>query len=479
MGAPTCAVCWPRRRRAFYRLPEMELRGGSLLTDGCRRVLDFTPQRICLDMGDTLVTLYGEELRIESFAGKKIDSGRAVCAGRAAQQVGGDAAVKLRLWAADTFRFSVQGPEIHRFLNHAAAAGVRLRRVRWQKGGCSAAADGIDRRRLEKNRGGRRLGHHGDSAPRPGRRAENLLQTRPGLAAGMILFLVLLKFLGGFVWCVDFGAMDADLQPMMRQLLADCAIHEGTRLTKPLLQAAQAKALRRSETFGWISLNFIGGCLSIEAPPAQTRTVREPPAGLYARADGVILAVEIESGFAAVEPGQTVTAGQPLAAAEKPDRKGNAVIQGAQGRIVARVQRQYTASRPLTVRTYAYTGRSTERTTLYLPGYTRTEETGAPLRSAEMQTEWQPLRLGRLALPGCLCRVTSRERAVQTLTYPERTAAALALRDCRAQLLKEFPDAEIEAEQREISAQNQTVQACVTYILRRTSPRGNDSTFFA
>ena len=37
-----------------------------------RRVLDFTPQRICLDMGDTLVTLYGEELRIESFAGKRL-----------------------------------------------------------------------------------------------------------------------------------------------------------------------------------------------------------------------------------------------------------------------------------------------------------------------------------------------------------------------------------------------------------------------
>ena len=56
----------------FYRLPELELRGGSLLTDGCRKVLDFTPQRVCLDMGDTLVTLYGEGLRIESFAGKRL-----------------------------------------------------------------------------------------------------------------------------------------------------------------------------------------------------------------------------------------------------------------------------------------------------------------------------------------------------------------------------------------------------------------------
>ena len=28
---------------AFYRLPELEIRGGSVLTDGCRRVLEFTP----------------------------------------------------------------------------------------------------------------------------------------------------------------------------------------------------------------------------------------------------------------------------------------------------------------------------------------------------------------------------------------------------------------------------------------------------
>ena len=64
----------------FYRLPELELRGGNLLTDGCRRVRDFTPQRICLDMGDTLVTLYGTDLRIESFAGKRL-----IAAGRFAR----------------------------------------------------------------------------------------------------------------------------------------------------------------------------------------------------------------------------------------------------------------------------------------------------------------------------------------------------------------------------------------------------------
>ena len=29
---------------AFYRLPEFELRGGYLVTEGCRRVLDFEPE---------------------------------------------------------------------------------------------------------------------------------------------------------------------------------------------------------------------------------------------------------------------------------------------------------------------------------------------------------------------------------------------------------------------------------------------------
>ncbi|WP_300364130.1 YabP/YqfC family sporulation protein [uncultured Subdoligranulum sp.] len=57
---------------AFYHLPEFELRGGYLLTDGCRRVLDFSPEAICLDMGNFTVTFYGSGLRIESFAGKRL-----------------------------------------------------------------------------------------------------------------------------------------------------------------------------------------------------------------------------------------------------------------------------------------------------------------------------------------------------------------------------------------------------------------------
>ena len=57
---------------AFYRLPECDLRGKSLLTRGCRRVLEFTPERICLDMGSFTVTFYGAALQIESLTGKSL-----------------------------------------------------------------------------------------------------------------------------------------------------------------------------------------------------------------------------------------------------------------------------------------------------------------------------------------------------------------------------------------------------------------------
>lgn len=376
--------------------------------------------------------------------------------------------MKLSFWAADRFVFTVTGPEVHRFLNRAAAAGVRLRHIRRQKDGCTAAADGADFAKLRQiaQEDGRTFAVVARRGP--GHSLETLLRTRPGAAVGTVLFVLLLHFGGGFVWHIDWGPMDAALQPGVRQLLADCGIREGTRLTKPLLAAAQAQALRHSDVFGWISLNFAAGCLTVESTPAQGQTVRgEPPVqGLYARADGEILAVEIESGFALAEVGQTVVRGQALAAAKKTDRKGNAVVQGAAGRVTARVQKQYAAARPLTLDATVYTGRRTEQTALYLPGYTHifAHNSAGEAAAEPVQVEWVPLSLGRLALPACLCRTTTWQRKPTALNYPEPVAAALAVRDCRMQLMREFPDAVIETEQRQFSRQGGEEVALVTYI---------------
>lgn len=72
--------------------------------------------------------------------------------------------------------------------------------------------------------------------------------------------------------------------------------------------------------------------------------------------------------------------------------------------------------------------------------------------------------LGRLALPACICRVTTWEQQTQPVRLTDTAAVALAVRTCRAQLLRDFPDAEIEAEQRETTTETGTAAATVTYI---------------
>lgn len=56
----------------FYRMPELVLRSGCLITEQCRRVLELSDEKICLDTGSALLLLYGRSLRIESFVGKRL-----------------------------------------------------------------------------------------------------------------------------------------------------------------------------------------------------------------------------------------------------------------------------------------------------------------------------------------------------------------------------------------------------------------------
>ena len=52
----------------FYRLPDLVIRGGMVVTDGCRRILDLTPQKISLDMGAAVITLNDSQMMMTDSA---------------------------------------------------------------------------------------------------------------------------------------------------------------------------------------------------------------------------------------------------------------------------------------------------------------------------------------------------------------------------------------------------------------------------
>lgn len=372
--------------------------------------------------------------------------------------------MKHKFWIVDRFRFRITGKDPQRFVSFAAARGIRLAGLRREKTGITALAFGADHAALTALavEGGwqlslvRRRG--------PGRLLEALL-ARPGLAVGGILFLMLLHFLTAFVWMIDFGTLEPQAQDRMRELLAGCGITEGACMNRENLQTAQTLALQQSDIFGWITLNFTDGCLWIESTPAEYQAIREDPPlqPLYAKEAGTILAVQTQSGFTTVAPGQSVEKGQLLVDVVRLDRDGKEILQGASGKILARIEKTYTAFQPRQNTQTFLSGQYFVETQYMILGHTFLQKATPLPEGTLVQTDWEPLQLGRLRLPASRCQKTAWLREEETLTYTEETAAALAKRACRAQLYAEFPDAEIQAQQTQVESAPEGYTCTITY----------------
>lgn len=244
--------------------------------------------------------------------------------------------MKRRIQAADSIRFCVRGRGAQRLLGQAAQAGLKLERIAPQADGFTAVVSGAGWAKLCQLAGAGGWQVIQMQRRGPGPLAERLLR-RPGILAGIGLFFVLLRWLSGFLWCMNLELLTVPQQESIRTLLAQSGIWEGCRPSQAELAQAQ-QLLEASSDFGWVSLNFTGGCLTAEGTPLQ-QAHAEPPAqntGLYARAGGEVLAVNIASGFAQVQPGQYVGNGMLLKAgpqrcARAPARQRHRNSAGAAG----------------------------------------------------------------------------------------------------------------------------------------------------
>lgn len=349
--------------------------------------------------------------------------------------------------ALDRIRVSVHGENAYRMFAPAAAQGIRLRQISSNAEGYCATLLGRDWPRFEDLAGKYGLTLAIMEKRGPGHTAVRLWQ-RPGIVLGFALFFVLVHFLSGFVWNIDFGSLTSDQAETVRVLLDEAGLREGTKVTQELLRQARQALESQPESFGWVGINFSGGCLFVESTPMQQQEIRRATeqTALYASADAEIVLIEVESGFSQVQPGQLVAKGQLLAAAERFDRDGASVEQSASGSVIGRVRGQYSAQQLYEVPTSVLTRRVSDVRTLYLLGaeIPLSEPGQEEPSDAETTARWVPLELGRIALPGCLRIVEQRARETANLHYSNETAQALARRQCTLQLLQEYPDARIE-----------------------------------
>ena len=360
--------------------------------------------------------------------------------------------MKPETWQTDRFRFVVRGRSCQRFFSCAAKEGVRLREIRCIENGYMAEASGIDRGKLLELV--QREGWELETVVRrgPGTVGEFLLR-RPGILFGLVFFVLLYGWLSQFVWSISFGDLPSEQQQWLRTQLAAADLQEGAFASEEKLQNARQLLALQDASHAWITLNFTGGCLSAEASALQTQPKAEAgeDRAWYAKVAGKIVALDVKGGFCAAEVGQYVTEGQLLVNGVKRDRSDELVWQPAQGRVMAQIERQYTAVQPLNAEWEILTGRRQRSVELHCLGrcfkQQEPESEQTDKMTGKTQVEWIPLTLGRIALPACIRTETVWETTTQTLSYSEATAQAMARRTCRQQLFDAFPDASIETQQ--------------------------------
>ena len=375
----------------------------------------------------------------------------------------------VQLWAGVSF--TARNGNTEELLNDAARTGIYLSKIQPLPGGFSGRCAAWRYRRLAA------LARRNRVRLQVQRRRGLFFCLRPllrrtGLWVGLALFVPLLLWSRNLVWAVDYGELTAGQQARAAAVLREeTGLEPGTVVSQDLLTAGEY-ALLKSGEFSWVSLNFFGGRLEVEAAPAK-----QVPAifsgklqTLHAKTGGLVTEVNLKSGTALVVPGQQVEKDQPLIGTSRTERDGTPIFAPAAGVVMAQFTWDTACDQPLADQAPLLTGKTHTRLRLSigrlhctLPGLDG-GLVGPTPNDVEITRHLQ-LELFGLPLPVAVDETTRYQRRVREVTYSEDGALAMARFKCLEQLAEAWPDAEIVAQQETVGRQAHSLHYAVTYTL--------------
>lgn len=367
------------------------------------------------------------------------------------------------LWAG--VRFTARNGSPEALLTDAAGQGLHLYGIRARPGGFCAHCAAWQYRRLAV------LARHRRVRLRVEKRRGLYFLLRPllrrkGLWIGLAAWGLVLVWLQGLVWAVDYGSLTTGQRARAGAVLRSCGLQPGTAVSEELLRRGEY-ALLESGEFSWASLNFEKGRLAVEAAPARARPEIAAGTlhGLRAKCNGTVLRTNLISGTMLAAPGQDVVAGQGLIGTARSERDGTLIFAPAAGTVVAQLEWQTEQSVPLAVALPQLTGTNKTSYRLFFAGRSAALLPSAPDGDGLHRTRHLQLELFGLPLPCAVEETTFYGQQQETLYRTEAQALTLArLQGLRA-LHDAFPDAEIFARREECTVQEEVLHYHAVYTV--------------
>lgn len=367
------------------------------------------------------------------------------------------------LWAG--VRFTARNGSPEALLTDAAAQGIHLYGISARPGGFCAHCAAWQYRRLAA------LARHRRVRLRVEKRKGLYFLLRPllrrkGLWAGLVAWGLVLVWLQGLVWAVDYGSLTTGQQVRAGAVLRSCGLQPGTVVTEEPLRTGEY-ALLESGEFSWVSLNFEKGRLAVEAAPARARPEIAAGTlhGLRAKCNGTVLRTNLASGTMLVVPGQTVEAGQGLIGTARSERDGTLIFAPAAGTVVAQLEWETNQSISLAEPLPQLTGVNKANYRLFFAGHSAALSPSAPEGDGLYRTRHLQLEVFGLPLPCAVEETTFYAQQQKTLYRTEAQALTLArLQGLRA-LHDAFPDADILARREECTVQEDTLYYNAVYTV--------------
>ena len=292
------------------------------------------------------------------------------------------------------------------------------------------------------------------------------LLRRKGLWVGLAAWGLVLVWLQGLVWAVDYGSLTTGQRARAGAVLHSCGLQPGAAVTEELLRTGEYALLEGGE-FSWASLNFEKGRLAVEAAPARARPEIAAGTlhGLRAKCNGTVLRTNLSSGTMLVTPGQTVEAGQGLIGTARSERDGTLIFAPAAGMVVAQLEWQTDQSVPLAETLTQLTGENRTSYRLFFAGRSSVFLPSVPDGDGLCRTRHLQLEVLGLPLPCAVEETTYYGQQQKMMHRTEAQALTLARLQGLQALHDAFPDAEILARREECTVQEDTLHYNAVYTV--------------